>query len=446
MEINKNNFNGIGQDIGGVKMREFKETEIGLIPEEWEVVSLEEVAYFETGKRMKGGAIKEGEVFSIGGEHITDEGSIKFDPPKFIKKDFYLRMKKGKVKIGDILICKDGAKTGKTAFIKHLPYNLCAINEHVYIVRSKKNFLINQFLFFFIFSNLGQKQIRNAFHGLIGGINQGDLKNIKIPLPPLEEQKKIAKILDKIQQAIEIQDRIIRQTENLRKSLMQNLFTRGLYGEEQKETEIGPIPKSWEVVRLGDCLELIRNGTTRKQNKEGKGYPVTRIETISNGFIDIKKVGYVELSKKEVEKYRLKFGDILFSHINSEPHLGKSTIYTEYPLLLIHGMNLLLIRSKKNILKPFFLNYLFNYYRERGVFISIASRAVNQSSINQSKIKNLLIPLPPLSEQKQISHILSVVDKKIEIEKKRKEVLKDLFKTMLHKLMSGEIRLKDVEV
>ena len=139
-------------------------------------------------------------------------------------------------------------------------------------------------------------------------------------------------------------------------------------------------------------------------------------------------------------------GDILFSHINSEPHLGKSAIYTGNPPTLIHGMNLLLIRAKKEQLDPFFLNNLFNWYRLRGIFIGIASRAVNQSSINQGKMKNLLIPLPPLEEQKQIAHILSVVDEKIEVEQKRKQVLKELFKTMLHRLMSGEIRLKEVEI
>ena len=214
-----------------------------------------------------------------------------------------------------------------------------------------------------------------------------------------------------------------------------------------KQTEIGLIPEDWEVVRLGDYLELIKNGVTKKQNKKGIGLPVTRIETISEGVIDVTKVGYINsLTPKEIEKYSLKIRDILFSHINSEPHLGKSAIYTGNPPTLIHGMNLLLIRAKKEQLDPFFLNNLFNWYRLRGIFIGIASRAVNQSSINQGKMKNLLIPLPPLEEQKQIAHILSVVDEKIEVEQKRKQVLKELFKTMLHRLMSGEIRLKEGEI
>jgi type I restriction enzyme S subunit len=73
-------------------------------------------------------------------------------------------------------------------------------------------------------------------------------------------------------------------------------------------------------------------------------------------------------------------------------------------------------------------------------------KAEGYPTLNLSEIKGMLIPLPPLEEQNQIAHILSTIDKKIEIEQKRKEVLKELFKTMLHKLMSGEIRLKGVEV
>jgi len=93
--------------------------------------------------------------------------------------------------------------------------------------------------------------------------------------------------------------------------------------EEYKETELGLLPSDWEVVRLGDYLNILRNGTTKKQNKEGRGLPVSRIETISMGKINPQKVGYIEgLTEKEIKKYRLYEGDILFSHINSEPYLG----------------------------------------------------------------------------------------------------------------------------
>ena len=138
----------------------------------------------------------------------------------------------------------------------------------------------------------------------------------------------------------------------------------------------------WETVYLGDVLGYIGNGLTNKQNKVKDGYPVTRIETISDDYINTKKVGYVDaLLTEKVEKYRLRYGDILISHINSDPQLGRSVIYKGMPELLLHGMNLLRMRADPEKLDPFFLDYIFRFYRNRGVFISIASRAVGQSSI-----------------------------------------------------------------
>jgi len=424
---------------GENKENNFKQTEIGLIPEDWEVVRLGEVAYFETGKRMKGGALKSGEVFSIGGEHITDEGNIKFEPLKFVSKDFYLRMKKGKIKIGDILICKDGAKTGKTALVKYLPYQYCAVNEHVFIVRSKNtNQLINQFLFFFIYSRYGQTQIRDAFHGLIGGITQRELFNLLIPLPPLPEQRKIVSVLDKIQQAIELQDRIIEQAKRLKKSLMQKLFTEGLYGEEQKETEIGLIPKSWEVVRLEEIGKIITGNTPSKRKKE----------YWENGEIDFIKPpdlknSYIttfseKISLKAKDKARIvPEKSILVSCIGIIGRVG----YTLKPVAFNQQINAIIPFSDK-------IDSLFLFFALQTQVKQIESMksATTVPIVNKAKFSHVKIPLPSLEEQKQIAHILSTIDRKIEVEQKRKQVLKELFKTMLHKLMSGEIRLKVVEI
>ena len=165
------------------------------LPEGWRWVKLGEVADFETGKRMKGGALKSGEVISLGGEHIGDFGEINLSVPKFISRQFYDSLKKGKLKNDDIIICKDGAKTGKVAYIKELPDKYLAVNEHIFIIRSKNANLLNHFIFFFVFSEFGQKQVKEAYHGLIGGITNSDISNFLIPLPPLSEQKAIAAVL-----------------------------------------------------------------------------------------------------------------------------------------------------------------------------------------------------------------------------------------------------------
>ncbi len=219
--------------------------------------------------------------------------------------------------------------------------------------------------------------------------------------------------------------------------------------EQFKDTEIGRLPKEWEIKRLGDCLCVLRNGLTNKQNKQMHGLPITRIETISTGKINPKKVGFIEkLSEEEIDRYKLINGDILFSNINSEAYLGNSAIYIGEPKILMHGMNLLLFRTNKNLFY-LFLNYLLNFYKNKKVFIAISSRAVNQASINQGKIKNLIIPLPPLEEQKRIAYVLSKIQHAIGIQDKLIKLLQELKKTMMHKLFTEGIEhteFKDTEI
>ena len=124
----------------------------------------------------------------------------------------------------------------------------------------------------------------------------------------------------------------------------------------------------WSWVKLGDVVERMSNGCSAIQHQEAGDYPITRIETISFSEVDLDRVRYVKnISKVDVEKYRLYLNDILFSHINSDIHLGKTALFKIKDKIVIHGINLLLIRVSEKIRSDFF-NYLFNYYRIKGEF------------------------------------------------------------------------------
>jgi len=420
----------------------YKETEIGLLPEDWDLIRLGDAVGLRRESIHPSDA--RGMLY-VGLEHI-DSGIPKLtrwgssNEVKSAKKIFYP---------GDILYGKLRPYLDK-AVIVHWK-GICSTD--ILPLEPREN-IASEFLVYLLHE---ERFVKHAV-STTSGTNHprtswSSLARFLTPLPPFSEQRKIAHVLSTIQRAVEQQDKIIAAARELKKSLMRHLFTYGPVPVDQvdrvplKETEIGLMTEYWEVVRLGDCLSIIRNGITKKQNKEGRGYPVTRIETIGDEKINALKIGWVDqLSEKEREKFQIRKNDILFSHINSELHLGKAAIYKGQPSVLFHGMNLLLIRTNKEILNPDFLFHLFKYYRTQGTFVGIASRAVNQSSINQGKMKALLIPLPPLSEQRQIARILSTVDKKIEVEEKRKASLQSLFQTMLHLLMTGRVRVKDLEV
>ncbi len=155
-------------------------------------------------------------------------------------------------------------------------------------------------------------------------------------------------------------------------------------------------------VLLGDVLVEIRNGLVADQEKEQPGIPITRIETISKGVVDFERVRYVRNTDGlKLDRFWLKSGDILFSHINSDLHLGKTAIVmSDAPLL--HGMNLLVLKTDRERLLPRYLHHWLDFCRRTGVFMAIAQHAVNQSSLNQKKITSLKIPLPSIDEQEKI--------------------------------------------
>jgi type I restriction enzyme S subunit len=167
----------------------------------------------------------------------------------------------------------------------------------------------------------------------------------------------------------------------------------------------------WPIVPLFEVLNSISNGINRSEAR-GKGsgeYKITRIETISSGLIDASKTGLGDLDGKEVERYRLQPGDILFSHINSVVHVGKTALYVE-DIGLIHGINLLRLRPSSSI-SPSFLQYFLQHLFRSRYWVGVAKQAINQASVNQKDLAKVLVPLPPLDEQK---HIVAKLDEAME--------------------------------
>jgi type I restriction enzyme S subunit len=165
-------------------------------------------------------------------------------------------------------------------------------------------------------------------------------------------------------------------------------------------------------VLLESIVAKIGNGIDAEQiDQPSDGMlPISRIETIWDGVIDFERVKYAQVTKAEIDKYALQSGDILFSHINSPTHIGKTAIYRS-DQTLIHGINLLLIRVDQKKCYPEYLNYYFKSDNVRALFRARCKKAVNQASLNQPDVLSLEIPLPPLAEQKRIASLLARADR-----------------------------------
>jgi len=202
------------------------------------------------------------------------------------------------------------------------------------------------------------------------------------------------------------------------------------------------LPQGWELKTFGDVLSLVTNGVNGKQNKEGIGVPVSRIETIADQKIDLERIGYLEsYDEEKIEKYKLQENDILFSHINSALHLGKTAIVPSN-VNLYHGVNLLRL-AVNELAEPRYFNYYCKYFRLLGEFSAHAQHAVNQSSLNQKKLKAFNIPLAPIQQQKSIADKLDSVLAKVEAAQARLDkiptILKRFRQSALAAATSGEL-------
>ena len=195
--------------------------------------------------------------------------------------------------------------------------------------------------------------------------------------------------------------------------------------------------------RLEEICIFIRNGLNIKNNKSKKGIPITRIETISNGIIDINKTGYANIFDDKYIDYYLRQDDILMSHINSLKHLGKVG-YCYYDMKIIHGMNLLNIRVNPNNVYPKYLYYYFKSNNFKIKLNKISKQSVNQSSFSISDLKKIRIDIIDLKKQKLIVSKLDKVVEVISIRKKQIEELNNLIKSQFVEMF--ETIKRDVEL
>jgi len=178
----------------------------------------------------------------------------------------------------------------------------------------------------------------------------------------------------------------------------------------------------WEKTSIGECFSKVENGLTYDTDNTS-GVPVTRIETISDKSINYDRVGYANIDDK-ISKYEMQYGDVLFSHINSLKHIGKTAFY-DAAQPLYHGMNLILLRAKKS-LDSKFLYYTLNTHKFLHRCQVLANQAVNQASINTKELKSINISVPQMQEQQKISGLISLLDERIETQRKIIEDLKKL--------------------
>jgi len=356
------------------------------------------------------------------GEKFVSEEAVKKTATKIVPKNsiiFATRVGVGKVGINriDLAINQDLAGVlidNERHDIKFLAYQLRLDSIQQYVAMNKRG-------------------------ATIKGITRDCLEQIRLNLPPLPEQKKIAHILSTVQRAIEAQERIIQTTTELKKALMHKLFTEGLRHEPQKQTEIGLIPESWEVCKVGDVAKIQSGGTpTREVAENWSGGTIPWVKTgeiiyrvIHDTEEMITPTGLANSAARLFPK-----GTLLMAMY------GQGITRGRVGLLGIEAATnqacASITPTDKKRVSSVFLYYFFEYHYED---LRKLGHGANQRNMNAALIRSFPLTFPKADEQAAVVTALESLDEKRVLHERKKTQLQDLFRTLLHELMTAKTRV-----
>ena len=295
--------------------------------------------------------------------------------------------------------------------------------------------------------------ITDHFNARMAGLERGasypavrdsDVTASWFPLPPLPEQKKIAHILSAVQRAIEAQERIIQTTTELKKALMHKLFTEGLRHEPQKQTEIGPVPESWEVCKVGDVAKIQSGGTpTREVAENWRGGNIPWVKTGEINYCVIhdteEKITSTGLANSAARLFPK--GTLLMAMY------GQGITRGRVGLLGIEAATnqacASITPTDKKRVSSVFLYYFFEYHYED---LRKLGHGANQRNMNAALIRSFPLTIPKPDEQNSIVSALESLDEKRVLHERKKTQLQDLFRTLLHELMTAKTRVHELEI
>jgi len=425
----------------GIKM-----TELGSLPEEWDVVRLGDVVKKteqKDPKKSPGWRFKYIDVSSINRENLQIANYKSYqgnEAPSRAKK---------LVENKDVIFATVRPTLKRLTLIdEDFDGEICS--TAFCILRTNGNILSPIFLLYAVQKDTFIEELGKIQRGAsYPAVTDSDVKDQKIPLPPLPEQHKIATALSVVQEAKEKTDTVISATKELKKSLMKHLFTYGPVPREEaenvplKETEIGMVPEEWVVVRLGEkfivktsfpAFNSIQNIDTK--NNDDELVLALKVSDMNNPinqkYINESLITFRHPISEVTKRRFLQPGSIIFPKRGAAISTNKKRITKYYSKL---DPNLIGIEPRKDIHKE----YLFGFFEQFDLRSLQDNTPIPQ--LNKNQVNSILFPLPPLPDQQRIASILSALDEKIEAEENKKKALDELFKTLLHNFMSAKIRV-----
>ncbi len=324
------------------------------------------------------------------------------------------------LKQGDLLVC-EGGEIGRAA-IWNGEVETMSFQNHLHRLRPSVAEVDPRFYVYFLQSAFTQLGIYEGAGNktTIPNLSRSRLSALEVPHPPIVEQQAITATLSRVRDAIKVQDQATALAQDLKRAVMRELFTRGLHGEPQKETEIGPVPESWRLAPFENVVLLQRGFDLPVSQRKNGGIPVFG----SNGI-----VGYHDQQPSDAPVPGIMVG--------RSGSVGKAS-FSEG---LYWPLNTTLFATD-----VFRNDKRFIYYFLDQFDFSRFSSGVSVPTLNRNSFAGVTVAVPPIDEQREIASILETIDRKIDLHRRKRAVLDELFKALLHKLMTGEIRAADLNL
>lgn len=419
-----------------------KQTEIGLIPDDWEVNRIGNVSEIFGRIGFRGYTVEDLVDEGFGAITLSpsniQNGRMDFSNCSYISWKKYDESPEIKIANGDILLVKTGSTYGKSAIVKNLTKKATINPQFVVIKKTKCN---NELLGYLIQTPTVQEQIEASIvGGAIPTLSQKQIASFKIPLSKsLAEQQRIAKALSDVDALISTTEKLLQKKQNIKQGTMQNLLTgkKRLPGfgpqtkfPAYKQTELGKIPEDWEVKSFDElfdiCTETISVDSIKKESYIGT-------ENMLQDKMGVIK-NETELNYLKVREYRKQ--DILVSNIR--PYLKKIWFADKNGGC---STDVLVFRKKRNSDNA---DFLFKIVSDDRFFNIVNDNAVGTKMPRGDKniIKQVLFAIPTTKEeQTAIAIVLSSMDKEIETLNTKLEKYRNLKTAMMQQLLTGKIRL-----
>ena len=408
----------------------YKQTKVGIIPQDWEVVKLGKIGDLIGGgtPSTKNEEFWNGNIPWISSSDLNENNIYDISISRFINEQAIKNSATKLIPNKSILIVSR-VGVGKIA-INNKP--LCTSQDFQSLILKKDNHI---FLAYKIKNEI-QKLIACNQGTSIKGFVKEDLSNLQIPLPPLKEQEKIAEILTTWDEAITKQTELLEAKELQKKALMQKLLS--------GEVRFDGFSDKWEEVRLGEIGNSF-NGLSGKTGEDfgiGEAKYITYKNIFNYSKIKLDIFENVQISNDEKQNL-VQFGDIFFTVSSETPEeVGMSSVLLDnvsntYLNSFCFGYRL----NNFNTLDPYFARFYFRSFQMRDK-ISRLAQGSTRFNLSKNEIMKLKIKLPSLPEQQKIAEVLSLADDEINLLKNELEELKLQKKALMQKLLTGEVRVK----